>query len=77
MTDEYEILALILKKEAAFTAEATRLTEYLQTDDLSDYLHGLADLKNDFLTPLEKRLSDNKKADQTAFSERYRYFEKT
>ncbi len=77
MTKEYEILTLILKKEAAFAEESARLAESLQTDDLSDYLHGLEDLKNDFLTPLEKRLSDNKKAAETAFSDRYWYFERT
>ncbi|MGN1078730.1 MAG: hypothetical protein ACI4TE_00995 [Alphaproteobacteria bacterium] len=77
MTQEYEILTLILKKEADFAAETARLAQNLQSDDLSDYLRGLEDLKSDFLTPLEKRLADNKKAAETAFSNRYRYFERT
>lgn len=77
MTQEYEILTLILKKEAAFVQETVRLAQNLRSDDLSDYLRGLEDLKNDFLTPLEKRLSENKKADETAFSNRYWYFEHT
>ena len=77
MTQEYDVLTLILKKEAAFAQETARLAQDLRSDDLSDYLRGLADLKNDFLTPLEKHLSDNKKASETAFSNRYRYFERT
>ena len=70
MTQEYDVLTLILKKEAAFAQETARLAQDLRSDDL-------ADLKNDFLTPLEKHLSDNKKAAETAFSNRYRYFERT
>lgn len=77
MTEDYEILTLILKKEAAFSAETEQLAQKIQTDDLSDYLNGLTDLKSDFLIPLKKRLSDNKKNDQSSFSQRFWYFERT
>ena len=59
MTKEYEILTLILKKEAAFAEESARLAESLQTDDLSDYLHGLEDLKNECLIFPPKRANIN------------------
>lgn len=74
---EFEILELILQKEAAFISEIDSLAQNLQTDDLSDYLKGLKDLKNDFLIPLKQRLADNTKETSSVFSEKYWFWEKT
>ena len=77
MNKDNEILNLILKKESDFFKEIRALSQYLQTDDLSDYLYGLNDLKNNFLKPLEQQLSDNTNTVSTNFSDRYWFLEKT
>ncbi len=72
---DFEILSLILQKEETFIQEISRLALDLQSDDLSDYLDALKDLKEDFLIPLKKRLSNQH--NESLFSNRYWYFNRT
>ncbi len=72
---DLEILSLILRKEELFFQELQQLTLCLQSNDLSDYIAALKDLKNDFLIPLKKRLSE--KSYENLFSNRYWYFDRT
>ena len=53
--NDSEILDLILQKEGIFVKEIADLADLLETNglsaEISDYLSGLRDLKNDFLLP--------------------------
>lgn len=74
--NDIDTLSLIIEKERAYSTEIRRLSMRMRSDDLTDYLNGLNDLKLDHLTPLRRELEDALSA-RNVFSDRYRYFDRT
>lgn len=79
--NDTEILTAILKKEADFKKEISRLSDCLTTkkacEDISDYLTCLNDLKSDFLLPAQESLSSKETEKGSLFSDKYWYFQRT
>lgn len=78
MSDQdQKILTLILKKEADFSNEIRRLSALLTArkpaDELSDYLAGLNDLKNDFLYPAAKSFPETSEPAALISADKYWY----
>ncbi len=71
-----ETLELILETERAYSNDIRRLAARMRFGDLTDYLNGLSDLKNDHLTPLRLEL-ENALPARNDFADRYWYFRRT
>ena len=75
-----EILILISEKESDFAKEVARLASLSETEDLSaelsDYLSGLSDLKNDFLLPMLKKISGKNENAKTFLADKYWYYKR-
>ncbi len=75
-----EILILISEKESDFAKEIARLASLSETEDLSaelsDYLSGLSDLKNDFLLPMLKKISDRNENAKTLLADKHWYYKR-
>ena len=80
MKNDSEIISLILEKEDAFVKEVSGLVNQISsdrlTDDLKEYLNGLTDLRNDFLSFCEEN-EDDEVYESTLWADRYWYFERT
>ena len=81
LINDIEILTLILKKEADFSHEIRLLSDLLKAkslkDEISDYLSGLNDLKSDFLLSAQEKISQETETEETLFSNKYWYFQRT